>query len=116
MTKELSVPVALGYSVAGKKQERKLEALAKIEAEKNAITLSADIEKTMSRKRNERRFAFSVTFSRILLAAHIFSGVISIWRVSDVFSKSFSAFHLIVTENGLNALVKTLYGYERLTD
>lgn len=38
--KELSARVALGYDVAGEKQERKAEALAKIEAEKNAINVS----------------------------------------------------------------------------
>ncbi len=40
LTKELSARVALGYDVAGEKQERKAEALAKIEAEKNAIKVS----------------------------------------------------------------------------
>ncbi|EQB1048183.1 Arm DNA-binding domain-containing protein, partial [Escherichia coli] len=35
--KELSARVALGYDVAAEKQERKAEALAKMEAEKNAI-------------------------------------------------------------------------------
>lgn len=38
--KELSARVALGYDVAGEKQERKAEALAKIEAENNAIRVS----------------------------------------------------------------------------
>ncbi len=38
--KELSARVALGYDVAGEKQERKAEALAKIEAEKNAMRVS----------------------------------------------------------------------------
>lgn len=37
LTKELSARVSLGYDVAGEKQERKAEAVAKIEAEKNAI-------------------------------------------------------------------------------
>lgn len=37
LTKELSARVSLGYDVAAEKQERKAEALAKIEAEKNAI-------------------------------------------------------------------------------
>ncbi|MEY8712034.1 tyrosine-type recombinase/integrase [Mangrovibacter phragmitis] len=40
ITKELSAQVALGYDVTGEKQERKAEALAKIEAEKNAIRVS----------------------------------------------------------------------------
>ncbi|MBD2813304.1 tyrosine-type recombinase/integrase [Xenorhabdus sp. Flor] len=40
LTRELSARVALGYDVAGEKQERKAEALAKIEAEKNAIKVS----------------------------------------------------------------------------
>jgi len=38
--KELSARVSLGYDVAGKKQERKAEALAKREAEKNAMRVS----------------------------------------------------------------------------
>lgn len=38
--KELSARVALGYDVAAEKQERKAEAIAKIEAEKNAIHVS----------------------------------------------------------------------------
>lgn len=38
--KELSARVALGHDVAGEKQERKAEALAKMEAEKNAIRVS----------------------------------------------------------------------------
>lgn len=38
--KELSARVTLGYDVAGEKQERKVEALAKIEAEKNSIHVS----------------------------------------------------------------------------
>lgn len=38
--KELSARVALGYDVAAEKQERKAEALAKMEAEKNAIRVS----------------------------------------------------------------------------
>ena len=37
--KELRVRVALGYDVAGEKQERKAEALEKIEAKKNAYTV-----------------------------------------------------------------------------
>lgn len=37
LTKELSARVSLGYDVAAEKQGRKAEALAKIEAEKNAI-------------------------------------------------------------------------------
>ncbi len=40
LTRELSARVSLGYDVAGEKQERKAEALAKIEAEKNAIKVS----------------------------------------------------------------------------
>ncbi len=40
IAKELSARVALGYDVAGEKQERKTEALAKIEAQKNAIQVS----------------------------------------------------------------------------
>ncbi|MDF7700092.1 tyrosine-type recombinase/integrase [Enterobacter hormaechei] len=40
IAKELSARVALGYDVAGEKQERKLEALAKIEAEKNALSVA----------------------------------------------------------------------------
>ena len=36
--KELRARVALGYDVAAEKQERKAEAIAKIEAEKNAYT------------------------------------------------------------------------------
>lgn len=39
-TKELSARVALGYDVAGEKQERKRDAIAKIEAEKNAVTMA----------------------------------------------------------------------------
>ncbi|WP_313069125.1 tyrosine-type recombinase/integrase [Atlantibacter hermannii] len=38
--KELSARVALGYDVAGEKQERKAEALAKIEAKKSALYVS----------------------------------------------------------------------------
>lgn len=38
--KELAARVALGYDVAGEKQERKAEALAKMEAEKNAMRVS----------------------------------------------------------------------------
>lgn len=38
--RELSARVALGYDVAGEKQERKAEALAKMEAEKNAMRVS----------------------------------------------------------------------------
>ena len=38
--KELSARVALGYDVAAEKQERKAEALAKMEAEKNAMRVS----------------------------------------------------------------------------
>ncbi|HBA7292810.1 TPA: DUF4102 domain-containing protein, partial [Escherichia coli] len=38
--KELSARVALGYDVAAEKQQRKAEALAKIEAEKNALHVS----------------------------------------------------------------------------
>ena len=37
--RELAARVALGYDVAGEKQERKAAALAKIEDEKNAITM-----------------------------------------------------------------------------
>lgn len=37
LTKELSARVSLGYDVAGEKQERKAKAVARIEAEKNAI-------------------------------------------------------------------------------
>ncbi len=40
ITKELSARVSLGYDVAMEKQERKAEALAKIEAEKNTIKVS----------------------------------------------------------------------------
>ena len=40
VARELSARVALGYDVAGEKQERKAEAVAKIEAEKNAIHVS----------------------------------------------------------------------------
>ena len=40
VAKELSARVALGYDVAGEKQERKAEAVAKIEAEKNALTVA----------------------------------------------------------------------------
>ncbi|MDE9518751.1 tyrosine-type recombinase/integrase [Xenorhabdus bovienii] len=40
LTRELSARVSLGYDVAGEKQERKAEALAKIEAKKNAIKVS----------------------------------------------------------------------------
>ncbi|MBI6528329.1 tyrosine-type recombinase/integrase [Proteus vulgaris] len=40
LTKELSARVSLGYDVAMEKKERKAEALAKIESEKNAIKLS----------------------------------------------------------------------------
>lgn len=38
--KELSARVALGYDVAGEKQQRKADALAKIDAEKNAMRVS----------------------------------------------------------------------------
>ena len=38
--KDLSAKVALGYDVAGEKQERKREAVAKIEDEKNAVTVA----------------------------------------------------------------------------
>jgi len=38
--KDLSAKVALGHDVAGEKQERKREAVAKIEAEKNAVTVA----------------------------------------------------------------------------
>lgn len=38
--KELSARVTLGYDVAGEKQERKAEAVAKIEAGKNAVNVS----------------------------------------------------------------------------
>ncbi|MDR7345181.1 hypothetical protein J2X14_003624 [Pantoea alhagi] len=42
IAKQLSVRIALGYDVAAKKQERKAEALAKLEAEKtNASVCSA---------------------------------------------------------------------------
>ncbi|MDG0798180.1 tyrosine-type recombinase/integrase [Pectobacterium punjabense] len=41
ITKELSAPVALGYDVAGEKQERKSEALEKMEQEKHALKVSA---------------------------------------------------------------------------
>lgn len=40
VAKELSARVTLGYDVASEKRERKVEALAKIEAEKNAIYVS----------------------------------------------------------------------------
>ena len=39
-TKELRARVALGYDVAGEKQERKREAVAKIVTEKNAVTVA----------------------------------------------------------------------------
>jgi integrase len=39
--RELSARVSLGYDVAGEKQERKAEALAKIEDEKNSVTVLA---------------------------------------------------------------------------
>ncbi len=38
--KKLPARVTLGYDVAGEEQERKAEAVAKIEAEKNAINVS----------------------------------------------------------------------------
>lgn len=38
--KDLSARVAMGYDVAGEKQERKREAVAKIEDEKNALTVA----------------------------------------------------------------------------
>ena len=38
--KDLSAKVALGHDVAGEKQERKREAVAKIEAEQNAVTVA----------------------------------------------------------------------------
>ena len=38
--KDLSARVAMGYDVAGEKQERKREAVAKIENEKNALTVA----------------------------------------------------------------------------
>ena len=38
--KELSARVALGYDVAGEKQERKAEAIKKIEEQKNALKVS----------------------------------------------------------------------------
>lgn len=41
VARELSARVSLGYDVAGEKQERKAEALAKIEAEKNAINVAS---------------------------------------------------------------------------
>ena len=37
--KDLSAKVALGHDVAGEKQERKRDAVAKIEADKNALTV-----------------------------------------------------------------------------
>lgn len=40
MAKELRARVALGYDVAGEKQERKRDAVAAIEAEKNAYTMA----------------------------------------------------------------------------
>lgn len=40
MAKELRAKVAIGYDVAGEKQARKSEAVAKIEAEKNAYTVA----------------------------------------------------------------------------
>lgn len=40
VAKELSARIALGYDVAAEKQKRKAEALAKIEAEKNALRVS----------------------------------------------------------------------------
>lgn len=41
MAKELSARVALGHDVAGEKQERKAEALKKMEEEKHALKVSA---------------------------------------------------------------------------
>lgn len=40
MAKELSARITLGYDVAGEKQERKAEALAKMEAGKNAMRVA----------------------------------------------------------------------------
>src|SRR5690606_36390777 len=40
IAKELSARVTLDYDVTGEKQERKAEAVAKIEAEKNAVNVS----------------------------------------------------------------------------
>lgn len=40
LAKEMSARVALGYDVAAEKQVRKAEALAKIEAEKRAVTVA----------------------------------------------------------------------------
>ena len=40
IARELSARVALGYDVAAEKQQRKADAMAKIEAEKNAINVS----------------------------------------------------------------------------
>ncbi|NCB59150.1 MAG: site-specific integrase [Gammaproteobacteria bacterium] len=48
--KELSARVALGYDVAGEKQERKADALAKMEAEKNAIRVSDLAEEYFERQ------------------------------------------------------------------
>ncbi len=41
LAKELNARVALGHDVAAEKQERKTEAVAKIEAKKNAFTVGA---------------------------------------------------------------------------
>lgn len=41
IARELSARVALGYDVAAEKQQRKADAMAKIDAEKNAINVSA---------------------------------------------------------------------------
>ena len=50
VAKELSARVALGYDVAGEKQERKAEALEKMEAEKNAIRVSDLAEEYFERQ------------------------------------------------------------------
>jgi len=50
LARELSARVALGYDVAGEKQERKAEALAKMEAEKNALRVSDLAEEYFERQ------------------------------------------------------------------
>lgn len=47
--KELNARVELGYDVAGEKQERKRDALAKIEAQKNAVTVAQLADKYFER-------------------------------------------------------------------
>jgi hypothetical protein len=54
LAKELRARVALGYDVAAEKQERKREAVAKIEAEKNALTAGLDFGQTSPSFRAKR--------------------------------------------------------------